>query len=125
MFNRLTAGLVVTVAVAATTVVVGSPAMAAGTCSSGHFCAFSGTSYNGTKVLDSTASSGSVDAGTHDVISSVINNTSKRWCGVNNGFPGDDTVLSVAQNTSLASLDARANDKIDHFYVISNGSSCS
>jgi hypothetical protein len=103
---------------------VASPASAASTCGSSKFCAWTGTSYGGTKLIESSAGAGSdhVDVA-NDQVSSVKNNTANYWCGVNNGFPSDSTVLSVAPRTNLASIGG-ANNKIDHFYVRSASQGC-
>lgn len=103
-----------------------SPAYADTDCASGHFCAWEHSNYGGQKLLDSTAAggTGNVDVA-NDRVSSVKNLTGNRWCGVNNGFPGDDTILNVAQNTRLGYVGNTANDKIDHFYVRAGNTSCS
>ncbi|WP_229402593.1 peptidase inhibitor family I36 protein [Micromonospora okii] len=101
------------------------PAYADTDCESGHFCAWDGANYSGNKVIDSTAAFGTTNVDVPDnVVSSVKNLTGNRWCGVNNGFPGDDTVLNVAPNTRLGSIGG-ADNKIDHFYVRGGNWGCS
>lgn len=101
-------------------------ASAAGTCADGYFCAWSGSNYTGTKLISSRAPAGTDDIDVaDDQVSSVQNRTGNRWCGVNNGFPGDDTVLSVAPRTNIGTLASSANNRIDHFYVRSGSQNCS
>jgi hypothetical protein len=118
MRKRIAALAALALAMLTATVVSAEPAHAAGTCQAYWFCAFDGTSTNGTKLLESNAGAGSdhVDVA-NDRVSSVINGTGRFWCGVNNGFPGDQTVLSVAPYTTLNALGSGADNKIDHFYV--------
>lgn len=119
MLRRVGMLLVATLAGVASIAFVQAPALADSSCPSGYFCAWDGESYTGTKLLQSSASAGTDHITVaNDRVSSVKNRTGNRWCGVNNGFPGDDTVLNVAPYTDLASLSSGANNKIDHFYVV-------
>ena len=102
-----------------------SPAAADSDCTDGHFCAWEHANFGGPKLIDSTAQPGTdnIDIA-NDRVSSVKNLTGNRWCGVNNGFPGDDTVLSVAPGTRLENVGDNANDRIDHFYVRTGTQNC-
>lgn len=117
--------LVATLAGVASVGFVQAPALADSSCPTGYFCAWDGENYTGAKLIQSSAPPGTdnIDVA-DDRVSSVKNNTGNRWCGVNNGFPGDDTVLSVARYTNLPVLDSKANNKIDHFYVVAGAGNC-
>jgi|APIni6443716594_1056825.scaffolds.fasta_scaffold348798_2 hypothetical protein len=99
-------------------------ASAAGTCLSGHFCAFSGISYSGTKLLDSTAPAGTntVSVADNDV-ESGRNYTVNRWCAVEaEGWP-DHTIFNFAPNSSASDMGS-AKNKTEHFYVRSGSDGC-
>lgn len=105
--------------------VVGAAAPAlASDCNSGRFCAFDGTNYVHPKLLDSGAAAGTnnVDVA-DDLVSSGKNRTGNRWCAVNNGFPGDDTIWNFAPNTNVSTLGSQ-NNKTDHFYVRTSAQNC-
>jgi hypothetical protein len=93
-------------------------------CGATLFCAFNGASYGHAQLLASGVEppANNVDVA-DDLTSSAKNRSDDRWCAVNNGFPGDDTIFSFAPNTNYAVLGG-ANNLTDHFYVRTGTQQC-
>lgn len=121
--NRL-AALVATLAVAgAGSVALAGPAAAADDkdrCAKAHFCAYEHVGYVG-KLLESAARPGTkrVDVA-DDLVSSAKNQTSNVWKGMDakRGRP-DREVFRFGPHTAIWDVGSKANDKIDHFDVVS------
>lgn len=96
-------------------------------CSSGYYCAWKDSAYSGTKLLNDNSTSGVRYPSQKDAVSSGVNRTTRSWCGVNELSASPDvTVVRWFAGDEISNLAgiAGANDRIDHYDVISNSGTC-
>lgn len=102
---------------------VAQSALASCTTSGTQFKAFNSTSCSDpSPLIDSNAPVGSTVSVARDQTSSAKNATNNKWCFVNEGI-NDQTVFTQAPTTANDTLGA-ANNIVDHFDVVANGSGC-
>lgn len=99
-----------------TTLVSGTAANAAGKCASGHFCAFDGRSYAGTRLVDSATSANTTVEVADNRAASGINNQGRKWCGVDVEVGKNRIRARWAAHTSISDL-SPYNDTIDFFWA--------
>jgi len=114
----VTAGMIGALVVGGS-VLTAVPATAAGSCSSNRFCGFSSTNYNGSKIVNSAASSGTVDVADNE-LSSAKNNRSKEWCAVNVEVGINIVRFRFGAHTANSTM-APYNDVTDFLWVKGSG----
>lgn len=88
-----------------------------------HMKAYDGLSCTSTLLLDSGAGVGSLVSVARDRTSSGTNNSSNKWCGVNETFFNDKSVFIWGAHTAANDIGSASN-KIDHFDVVGATAPC-
>ncbi|CAM3529086.1 peptidase inhibitor family I36 protein [Kibdelosporangium persicum] len=93
-------------------------------CPGGYFCAYDGTNYGGTELLQSNARAGSDHITVaSDRVTSAANHTGNYWCAVNASWPADITIWRWAPGTHTRDMGSGSN-RTDWFYVRTASQQC-